>query len=124
MNASSDSMLKDFLTSYASLSFKHHFIVSSIILSAIGLLKLLISQSAPDGIWWQALSTMNLFLVISVLMYGAIIFSQIMAAVCAQVMQVVMPGDNALAAGSVIGVTLSAVAMFFMAPFLLDLIWR
>jgi len=123
MNASG-SMLKDFLNSYASLPFRHHLIVSATIVTLIGLLKLLISNSTPDGIWWQALSTFNLFLVISVLMYGAIIFSQILASICAQLMHVLMPGENATATGSVLGVITSAVMMFFMAPHLLDIIWR
>ncbi|MBB1488414.1 hypothetical protein [Oceanospirillum sediminis] len=117
-------MLKSFLVSYASLPLRHHFVVSLILLTVMGSLKLLLVNSAPDGIWWQALSTINLFMVITALMYGAIIFSQIMASACALVMQVLMPGENAIAAGAVLGVILSAVLILLMAPYLLDLIWR
>lgn len=123
MNASG-SLLKSFLISYASLPVRHHLVVSLVIVSLIGGIKMMLMYSTPDGIWWQALSTMNLFMVLTILMYGAIIFSQIMASVCALIMQMLMPGDNAIAAGSVMGVILSAVLILVMAPYLLDLIWR
>jgi|GEM_PF-6626167 len=113
-----------FLSAYASLPFRHHALVGCVFLVILGAVKFLISISQPEGIWWEALNTINLFVVISTLMYGAIFFSQIMASLAAQVVQILFPGDKAMATGCVIGVVASGVMIMLLAPYLLELIWR
>lgn len=122
-NKASVGSLKEFLAAYASLPFRHHLMVSIAFAAILGGVKFLISISQPEGIWWDALNTINLFVVLSTLMYGAIFFSQVMASVCARTLQALF-GESACAAGSVIGVLLSAVMILLLAPYLLDLIWR
>lgn len=116
--------LSAFLSAYASLPLRYHLVVAAVFLMIFAALKLLISFSQPEGIWWQALSTLNLFVVISTLMYGAIFFSQVMAGLGARIMQLVMPGDKATASGCVMGVLLSGLLITLLAPYVLDLIWR
>lgn len=116
--------LTAFLSAYASLSFRHHALVGCAFIMILGAVKLLISISQPEGIWWEALNTINLFVVISTLMYGAIFFSQVMASLAGQVTQMLFPGEKAMATGCVIGVVLSGVMIMFLAPYVLDLIWR
>lgn len=118
------SSLNAFLSAYASLPFRHHALVACAFVAILGLVKFLISISQPEGIWWQALSTLNLFVVISTLMYGAIFFSQILASLGAQLMLILFPGDKAVATGCVIGVLVSAVMITLLAPYVLDIIWR
>ena len=123
-SGTSSGSLKSFLSSYASLSFRHHAVVGGVFLLILAAVKLMISISQPEGIWWQALNTLNLFVVISTLMYGAIFFSQLLATIGACAMQAVMPEDKAKATGCVLGVALSGGLIIFMAPYILDLIWR
>ncbi|MFG1491317.1 hypothetical protein ABMA58_18855 [Oceanospirillum sp. HFRX-1_2] len=121
---SSPSGVIAFLSAYASLPFRHHALVGCAFLLILASVKFLISVSQPEGIWWEALNTINLFVVISTLMYGAIFFSQIMASLSAQVVQILFPGDKAMATGCVIGVVLSGVMIMLLAPYVLNLIWR
>lgn len=113
-----------FLSAYASLPIRHHLMVAVAFAMILAAVKLLINISQPEGIWWQALSTVNLFVVISILMYGAVFFSQVMASLAAQVTQILFPGDKAMATGCVIGVVLSGLLIMLLAPYVLDLIWR
>ncbi|WP_028304847.1 hypothetical protein [Oceanospirillum maris] len=116
--------LRAFLESYASLPFRHHVIVTCVFLVILGAVKLLISISQPEGVWWDALSTVNLFVVISALMYGAIFFSQVFASIGAQVMMTLFPSEKAASTGCVIGVLASGGLIMFLAPYVLDAIWR
>lgn len=116
--------LKAFLAAYASLPFRHHLIVGTVFLLILGSVKFLISLSQPEGIWWQALNTVNLFVVISTLMYGAIFFSQILASMGSQIMLTLFPGDKAAATGCVLGVIASGLLIMLLAPYVLDIIWR
>lgn len=121
---SSPSGVVAFLSAYASLPLRHHLIVGLFFLLVMAAVKFLISISQPEGIWWQALNTTNLFVVISTLMYGAIFFSQVMACLAGRVTQILFPGDKAMATGCVVGVMLSGVMIMLLAPYVLDLIWR
>ena len=118
------SSLRTFLESYASLPFRHHVIVTCVFLVILGAVKLLVSLSQPDGVWWDALSTVNLFVVISALMYGAIFFSQVFASMGAQVMMMLFPSEKAASVGCVIGVLTSGGLIMFLAPYVLNAIWR
>ncbi|SJZ97919.1 hypothetical protein SAMN02745127_01730 [Oceanospirillum multiglobuliferum] len=124
MSADERNMLRNFLSAYGTFSLRHHLIVSTIVVLMIGLLKVSIYYSSESGIWWQALNTLNLFVGITVLMYGAIIFSQILASLCSTIAQMLSASDGASATGSVVGVVGSAVLMYFLAPYLLNIIWR
>lgn len=124
MSADERNMLRNFLSAYGTLSIRHHLMVSTVVVALIGLLKVSIYYSSESGIWWQALNTLNLFVGITVLMYGAIIFSQILASIFSLIAQMLSGSSAASATGSVVGVIGSAVLMYFLAPHLLNLIWR
>ena len=124
LNKAVSSSITAFLTAYASLSLRHHVMVGCVFLIILAVVKALIRFSQPEGIWWQALSTINLFVVISTLMYGAIFFSQVMASIAGRVAEILFPGKKAMATGCVIGVVLSGLMIAVLAPYVLDLIWR
>ncbi|WP_417596742.1 hypothetical protein [Oceanospirillum sp.] len=124
LNKSVPGGIAAFLTAYASLSLRHHAVVGCVFLIILAVVKALIRFSQPEGIWWQALSTVNLFVVISILMYGAIFFSQVMASIAGRVTEILFPGSKAMATGCVIGVILSGLMIMLLAPHVLDLIWR